>query len=128
MELVYFFLILVIAASATILIMKLKKDKNSSIPPQATPMPEEVNTIDLPVEPNPEPTQIGEMPIKPAPVNCQFAIFRPAPEKYFYTDCCGNPQSGEGFQPWEKRTPVSIDTNKEFEGMDLIGEEAQFDC
>lgn len=85
------------------------------------------NTIDK----NSEPTQVvinPEMPIKPAPVNCQKAIFRPAPENYSYYDCCGKLQEGEGFQPWEKRAPVSIDANKEFINMDLIGEESEPNC
>lgn len=69
-----------------------------------------------------------EMPIKPAPVNCQKAIFRPAPENYSYYDCCGSLQEGEGYQPWEKRAPVSIDINKEFINMDLLGEEAEPNC
>ena len=90
------------------------------------PTPAETNTIELPVEPDPEPTP--EMPIKPVPANCQTAIFRPAPEKYMYFDCCGNVFEGEGYQPWEKRSPVTIDINKEFEGMDLIGEEGYQDC
>ena len=90
------------------------------------PTPAETNTIELPVEPDPEPTP--EMPIKPVPVNCQTAIFRPAPEKYMYFDCCGNVFEGEGYQPWEKRSPVTIDINKEFEGMDLLGEEGYQDC
>ena len=69
-----------------------------------------------------------ENPIKPFPVNCQKAIFRPAPEKFSYFDCCGKLQEGEGYQPWEKRSPVSIDVNKEFLGMDLLGEEAEPNC
>lgn len=83
------------------------------------------------IDKNSEPTQVvinPEMPIKPAPVNCQKAIFRPAPENYSYYDCCGKLQEGEGFQPWEKRAPVSIDANKEFINMDLIGEESEPNC
>lgn len=68
-------------------------------------------------------TSEPEMPIKPIPVNCQKASFRPAPEKFSYTNCCGIIEEGEGFQPWEKRSPVSIDVNQPFEGMDLIGED-----
>lgn len=113
------------------------KTKNNDVPvfPTVTPT-EEPNRIEEPVSPDPEPTQIpiipidddGEMPIKPLPVSCQRAIFRPAPEKYFYTDCCGNLMEGEGYQPWEKRSPITLDSNKPFEGMDLLGEEVDFTC
>ena len=106
------------------LLNPLTKKKDVVIPPlKPFPTPEETNTIELPVEPDPEPTPLPEMPIKPAPVNCQKAIFRPAPENYSYYDCCGSLQEGEGYQPWEKRAPVSIDANQFFEGMDLLGED-----
>lgn len=108
-------------------IMKPKKPKddiNIPTPPPPYSEPQEIITIDDPVQNDPEP----EMPIKPIPVDCQYAIFRPAPETYSYTDCCGNLQSGEGYQPWEKRSPVSINITKDFTGMDLIGDEAQVDC
>lgn len=115
--------------------IKFKEDKNNqTTPPPPYSNPQEVITIDDPVEADPEPIHPGEiiipdeMPIKPAPVDCQYATFRPAPEMYSYTDCCGKLQEGEGFQPWEKRTPVPIDATKDFKGMDLIGEEAQVDC
>lgn len=75
-----------------------------------------------------EPIESGEMPIKPKPVNCRYAQFRPAPEKFSYFDCCGNLQEGEGFQPWEKRSPVPVDINKPFEGMDVHEDEAIVDC
>lgn len=93
----------------------------------------EVITIDDPVDSDPELTIIpiddeGEMPIKPLPVNCQSAMFNPYPEKYFYYNCCGERFEGEGYQPWEKRSPVSIDSNKEFEGMTLLDVEAEPDC
>ena len=68
------------------------------------------------------------MPEKPLPVNCQLAQFQPAPQDFFYVDCCGNPQKGEGFQPWEKRSPVAIDSNKPFFGMTLLDVEAEKDC
>lgn len=70
----------------------------------------------------------GEMPDKPLPVNCQLAQFQPAPQDFFYVDCCGKPHKGEGFQPWEKRSPVAIDSNKEFFGMTLLDVEAEKDC
>ena len=76
----------------------------------------------------PTPEEVGEMPEKPAPVDCQKASFRAAPEEFFYVDCCGKPNKGEGFQPTEKRTPVSIDVNKPFMGMDLLGEQSDIDC
>ena len=85
------------------------------------------STPSTPVE-TPEVPSEGEMPIRPEPVDCQKATFRPAPEDFFYVDCCGKPQKGEGFQPWEKRPPVSIDVNKPFMGMDLIGEPGDSDC
>lgn len=70
----------------------------------------------------------GEMPIKPLPINCQKAQFEAAPARFFYTDCCGELHEGEGFQPWEKRAPVSIDSNKPFEGMILLDVEAEIEC
>ena len=70
----------------------------------------------------------SEMPEKPLPVNCQLAQFQPAPQEFFYVDCCGNPKKGEGFEPWEKRSPVSIDANKPFIGMTLLDVEAEKDC
>ena len=88
----------------------------------ANPLTKKKNSEPLPPL-KPQPTTTGEMPIKPIPINCQKATFRPAPEKFIYTDCCGEVQEGEGFQPWEKRSPVSIDVNQYFEGMDLIGED-----
>lgn len=101
-----------------------KKKNTEPLPPlKPQPTPEEINRYEDPVENDPEPTPIGEMPIKPLPINCQKAIFRPAPEKFIYTDCCGKVEEGEGYQPWEKRSPVSIDVNQYFEGMDLIGED-----
>lgn len=119
---------------------KTKKNDTLIFPPLKQKPPQETtdepNKIDDPVQPDPEPTRVpivpidetGEMPIKPQPVSCQKAIFRPAPEKYFYTDCCGNYNEGEGYQPWEKRPPISIDVNKPFEGLDLLGEEIEFVC
>ena len=121
--------------------IKFKEDKNNQTPPPPYSEPQEIITIDDPVENDPEPINPGEiitiddpvendpeMPIKPLPVNCQYAIFRPAPETYYYIDCCGVVQEGEGYQPWEKRSPVAIDASKDFKGMDLIGDEAQVDC
>ena len=130
MEIIYIFFALVLG---TILwfVMKPKKIKDNLNIPTVPPLysePHEIITIDDPVEADPEPIIIGEMPIKPIPVDCQYAIFRPAPEMYSYTDCCGELQQGEGYQPWEKRTPVPLDASKEFTGMDLLGEEAQVDC
>lgn len=74
------------------------------------------------------PIELGEMPEKPLPVNCQLAQFQPAPQEFFYVDCCGKPKKGEGFEPWEKRSPVSIDANKPFIGMTLLDVEAEKDC
>ena len=103
--------------------------------PTLTPEKEEILEIDTPVKSDPEPIkwqipsdEQGEMPIKPLPVNCQKASFNAAPEKYFYSDCCGEFFEGEGFQPWEKRSPVSIDSNKPFEGMTLLDVEAEIEC
>ena len=112
------------AVALWMLLNPLTKKKNVVPPPPLKPFPtpEETNRLE-PVEENPEPTPPSEMPIKPLPINCQKAIFRPAPEKFIYTDCCGVVQEGEGYQPWEKRSPVSIDANQFFEGMDLLGEE-----
>lgn len=98
--------------------------------------PEPTNKIDDPVKSDPEPTPIPivpiddefEMPIKPLPVNCQMASFMPAPALFEYIDCCGNLNTGEGYQPWEKRSPVKIDANKPFEGMELLNQEAEIDC
>lgn len=92
----------------------------STDPITTTPIPDVVDEVPSEI--------ISEMPIKPLPVDCQKAIFRPFPEKFTYTDCCGKVQEGEGYQPWEKRAPVSIDVLKRFEGMDLIDESAEIDC
>lgn len=92
----------------------------STDPITTTPIPDVVDEVPVEI--------ISEMPIKPLPVDCQKAIFRPFPEKFTYTDCCGKVQEGEGYQPWEKRAPVSIDVLKRFEGMDLIDESAEIDC
>ena len=122
------------AVAIWMLLNPLTKKKDVEIPPlKPFPTPEETNSIDNPVEPDPEPTpipsdEIGKMPIKPIPVNCQKAVFRAAPATFTYTDCCGNVQKGEGYQPWEKRAPVSIDVDQFFEGMDLLGEDGQADC
>lgn len=99
-------------------------------PIQETPIPTEVIGYETPVLPDPEPTPTltAEMPIKPTPIDCQLAIFRPAPETFSYYDCCGEIHVGEGYQPWEKRSPVSIDVMRDFTGMDLIGQDSQVDC
>lgn len=102
-----------------------RKTTKSSIhyntePITTTPIPDVVDEVPAEI--------ISEMPIKPLPVDCQKAIFRPFPEKFTYTDCCGKVQEGEGYQPWEKRAPVSIDVIRRFEGMDLIDESAEIDC
>lgn len=72
--------------------------------------------------------ETGEMSEKLPPINCQLAQFQPAPQEFFYVDCCGKPKKGEGFEPWEKRSPVSIDANKPFVGMTLLDVEAEKDC
>jgi hypothetical protein len=109
-----------------------KKRKTPQNPTEPTtvvkPLEEEPNNIEPVLEtPNLEPVE-GEMPEKPLPVNCQLAQFQPAPQDFFYVDCCGTPQKGEGFQPWEKRSPVSIDANKPFVGMTLLDQEADINC
>lgn len=132
-------IILFLLAGAAIVWMLLNPLTKNKKPFDDTPIKnpnettDEIISIDTPVEADPEPTNIpsdeeGEMPIKPIPINCQKAIFRPAPEKYYYVDCCGNKFEGEGYQPWEKRSPVSIDVNSPFEGMDLLDEESNVDC
>lgn len=99
--------------------------KNKKTPIKTPIVPTQTLEYDIPVESDfVEP----EMPVKPAPVNCQKAIFRAAPEKYSYFDCCGKEFEGEGFQPWEKRAPISIDINKPFSGLDLLDEESEIDC
>jgi len=100
----------------------------SSVGPIETPVEviEEPNRIDDPVPNDPEPTP--EMSIKPEPVDCQLAMFKPYPETFRYFDCCGNEFKGEGYQPWEKRSPVPIDALKDFEGMELIGLSTEQSC
>ena len=103
-----------------IVTLKNKNKKNDVVNP----------VVEKPIEEEP-PMEIdipGEMPEKPLPVNCQLAQFQPAPQDFFYVDCCGVPQKGEGFQPWEKRSPVSIDTNKPFFGMTILDVEAEINC
>ena len=70
----------------------------------------------------------GEMPIKPTPKKCRKANFRPAPETFSYTDCCGTFHEGVGFSPEEKRAPVLIDIIQEFSGMDVEEGEVEFEC
>lgn len=131
MELTYILLAIALGTFAWFFMKPMKKSENNlsfpieSTEPEPTESePTEIIKIDDPVPNDPEP----EMPIKPTPIDCQYAIFRPAPEMYSYTDCCGNLQQGEGFQPWEKRSPVAIDITKDFIGMDLISEDAIVDC
>ncbi|NBO23520.1 hypothetical protein EBU94_09330 [bacterium] len=121
------FISLVIAGSAIALLLKKKKPtiKEPIVPTQTLDFdnpPIKIDTKEPQVTPEPE------MPIKPPPVNCQKAQFMPAPQEFFYTDCCGKTQMGMGFEPWEKRAPVGIDANQEFVGMELIGEESSIDC
>ena len=103
------------------------------------PEPKEEPKIDDPVKGDPEqpiepikedPNHLPEpeMPIKPLPMDCQKAAVRPFPEKFYYTDCCGNYNEGDGYQPWEKRAPVSVDVTKPSAGLDFLGEEAKIDC
>lgn len=109
----------ILAISGLVYFLRRKPAKKDwGFKPNTPNPPEEI--IEEPIE--------GEMPIKPSPVDCQKATFRPAPEEFFYVDCCGKPKKGEGFQPWEKKPPVSIDVNKPFIGMDLIGEPGESDC
>lgn len=112
----------------TLAIIEKKKSKDSNVISNI-PDPQEIDV--LPNEETPvTPTETipAEMPEKPLPVNCQLAQFQPAPQDYFYIDCCGNPKKGEGFEPWEKRAPVAIDANKEFFGMTLLDVEAEINC
>lgn len=115
---------------------KRNKPTDFVIPSEPVETPTEVIKIDDPVPNDPEPTPMviipaddeGEMPIKPTPPNCQLAQFMPAPQEYYYIDCCGEPQSGMGYEEWEKRSPVKIDANEIFKGMVLIGESAEPEC
>lgn len=112
--------ILVVVVLSTLIVNNKKTDdkinSNQIIPDT------EVDVVDS------NPIEQGEMPIKPPPINCKYATFLPAPQKYFYVDCCGNKQEGEGFQPWEKRAPVPVDINQEFEGIEILEDEAFQDC
>jgi len=101
---------------------KKKESKQPSNPIIIAPTPDN-EIVDQPDE-----IINGEMPEKPLPVNCQLAQFQPAPQDFFYVDCCGSPHKGEGFQPWEKRSPVAIDSNQPFFGMTLLDVEAEKDC
>jgi hypothetical protein len=104
-----------------------KTKDNTPPPPIVTPPTSNDETDQNPIGPG-EIIIPGEMPEKPLPVNCQLAQFQPSPQDFFYVDCCGNPQKGEGFQPWEKRSPVAIDSNQPFFGMTLLDVEAEKDC
>ncbi len=114
---------LIIAFTSVILwvVIVTLKNKNKDIPP---PVVHETTDEEEPLEID----VLSEMPEKPLPVNCQLAQFQPAPQDFFYVDCCGAPHKGEGFQPWEKRSPVSIDNNKPFFGMTLLDVEAEINC
>lgn len=109
------------------LIINPPKKKNNKVdkPTVTQTSPTEQNPVEVTII---DDQTDGEMPIKPIPVDCQKASFRPAPEKFSYIDCCGKKEEGEGFQPWEKRSPVSIDANQPYEGMDLTGENSNIDC
>lgn len=84
--------------------------------------PTGLSQIPIPLDDEPE------MPIKPNPMKCKKASFLPAPETFSYYDCCGNLHTGEGYQPWEKRTPVSINVVKDFVGMEILDEDGEIDC
>lgn len=105
----------------------LPNDNNELTPPDSDPVGPGEIVIPGDVIPSDE-EPIGEMPDKPLPINCQLAQFQPAPQDYFYIDCCGNPQKGDGFEPWEKRSPVAIDSNQPFYGMTLLDVEAEINC
>lgn len=129
-------LVLIFALITFLLLTKPSKEDKKNFTPlvedEPTPIVKDEPSEQYRIE-DPVPTILpvdkgGEMPIKPLPVDCQFAQFRPYPERFSYFDCCGNLEEGDGFQPWEKRSPVAIDANKPFEGMDLIGEESQMNC
>lgn len=114
-------IILINSVILLIVILTIKKNKK-----KGSTLPLENNPLD---EQTPPEIQIpSEMPIKPIPVNCQKASFKPAPDNFSYYDCCGELKKGIGFELWEKRAPVSIDANKEFVNMELIGEEGNQDC
>lgn len=118
------YILIALAMSAIIwFVMKPLKKKLGNKP---NTIPTDVPTNEEPVVLEPEPTP--EMPEKPLPVNCQLAQFQPAPQDFFYVDCCGVPHKGQGFEPWEKRSPVSIDSNKPFFGMTLLDVEAEINC
>lgn len=118
--LVVSFVIVAIAFIAKKMTNKIGKKEESS-PSSTEVQPESIKVNE------PENIQ-AEMPIKPAPVNCKYATFRPAPEKFSYFDCCGKLNEGEGFSPWEKRSPVPVDINKPIEGMDITEDEAIVEC
>ena len=102
-----------------------KEEPKEIVNPKELVLP--IDVSELPVE-TPKEVIPAEMPDKPLPINCQLAQFQPVPQDFFYIDCCGKPHKGEGFQPWEKRAPVAIDSNKEFFGMTLLDVEAERDC
>jgi len=136
------FILLILVLGCTILFLTMKKKKTTETNQPKEPIVptqnlDDLPKIEIPIEVEPEPTNFtgwfpsdeeGEMPIKPTPKKCQKASFRPAPEKFFYTDCCGEFHEGEGFQPFEKRSQVLIDTTKEFSGMDIEEGEIEFEC
>jgi len=116
-------IVLVVATAIAVVVLvkflEKKKDKVSPIKPAKEPIvPTQTFEWEQPID----------EPVKPLPVNCKYAQFKPAPEEFFYVDCCGKPEKGEGFQPWEKRVPVAIDINKPFSGMDVTEDEAFVEC
>jgi len=129
MESIIISVVVVVVITITVFILKQKKSKaGNSVTGIITPQEIDV----LPKDENPiQPSEIiipAEMPEKPLPINCQLAQFQPAPQDFFYVDCCGVPHKGQGFEPWEKRAPVAIDANKGFFGMTLLDSEAEINC
>jgi len=129
MESIIISVVVVTVLTVTIFILKQKKSKLDNFVTKITE-PQEIDV--LPNEENPIlPSEIiipTEMPEKPLPIKCQFAQFQPAPQDFFYVDCCGVPHKGQGFEPWEKRAPVAIDSNQSFFGLTLLDTEAEIDC
>lgn len=120
--------VLVLFGGACLWLLWKSFSKNNDQKPQPIIPPTDGNLPDeSPIGPG-EVIIPGEMPEKPLPVNCQLAQFQPAPQDFFYVDCCGSPKKGTGFEPWEKRSPVAIDANQPFFGMTLLDVEAEKDC
>jgi len=129
MESIIIVVAVVVIITTTVFILKQKKSKAGNSVTEIT-NPQEIDVLpkdEIPIQPS-EIIIPAEMPEKPLPINCQLAQFQPAPQDFFYVDCCGVPHKGQGFEPWEKRAPVAIDANKGFFGMTLLDSEAEINC